>query len=142
MRPPEYALIAHVRGTGQSTADTAQISESSTMSNLCPDHSDGRHRYDELGICMGATCTAQVRELKPCRSPYCECERDKCTHPGFRDARHEDDAATEEARLRAIFEATARDSFNFRRSRRGTYINPAIARDWKWFCLGSKKGKA
>jgi len=26
-------------------------------------------------------------ELKPCRSPYCECEKGKCTHPGFFDAR-------------------------------------------------------
>jgi flavin-dependent thymidylate synthase len=25
--------------------------------------------------------------LKPCRSPYCECEPGKCTHPGFFDAR-------------------------------------------------------
>jgi len=25
----------------------------------------------------------------PCRSPYCECDRGKCTHPGFHDARHE-----------------------------------------------------
>ena len=25
---------------------------------------------------------------QPCHSPYCECERDKCTHPGFHDARH------------------------------------------------------
>lgn len=27
---------------------------------------------------------------KPCRSPYCECEEDKCTHPGFHDARGDD----------------------------------------------------
>ena len=40
----------------------------------CPDHSDGRHRYDEMGFCMGVSCTAQERELKPCRSPYCECD--------------------------------------------------------------------
>lgn len=26
---------------------------------------------------------------KPCRSPYCECDIGKCTHPGFHDARHE-----------------------------------------------------
>ena len=25
--------------------------------------------------------------MKPCRSPYCECEVGKCTHPGFYDAR-------------------------------------------------------
>lgn len=24
---------------------------------------------------------------KPCRSPYCECPIDKCSHPGFHDAR-------------------------------------------------------
>lgn len=80
-------------------------------------------------------------KLKPCRSPYCECEPGKCTHPGFRDARHEAvESADEEDRLRALFEATAKDSFNFRRSRRGTYVNPAIARDWKWFYIGATKG--
>ncbi len=26
--------------------------------------------------------------LKPCRSPYCECTKYKCTHPGYYDARH------------------------------------------------------
>lgn len=26
-------------------------------------------------------------ELKPCKSPYCECDIGKCTHPGFYDAR-------------------------------------------------------
>lgn len=26
--------------------------------------------------------------MKPCRSPYCECSKDQCTHPGFYDARH------------------------------------------------------
>jgi len=24
----------------------------------------------------------------PCRSPYCECTKDQCNHPGFFDARH------------------------------------------------------
>lgn len=28
-----------------------------------------------------------TRELKPCRSPYCECDVGACTHPGFYDAR-------------------------------------------------------
>lgn len=27
--------------------------------------------------------------MKPCRSPYCECEAGACTHPGCYDARHE-----------------------------------------------------
>lgn len=27
--------------------------------------------------------------LKPCRSPYCECTKNQCTHPGYYDARHE-----------------------------------------------------
>ncbi len=39
--------------------------------------------------------------------------------------------------LRAIFERANRDSYKFKRSRRGTYSNPAIARDWKWFLLGA-----
>lgn len=29
------------------------------------------------------------KALKPCRSPYCECDKGKCTHPGFYDARDE-----------------------------------------------------
>lgn len=28
-------------------------------------------------------------QLKPCRSPYCECTPGQCTHPGCYDARHE-----------------------------------------------------
>ena len=38
--------------------------------------------------------------------------------------------------LRVIFEAQASDSFQFVRSRRGNYRNPAVARDWKWFVAG------
>lgn len=111
-----------------------------TETDQCPDHSDGHHRYGPSGECMGATCKAQSI-LHPCRSPYCECEPGECTRPGFRDARHEViESADEENRLRALFEATAKDSFNFRRSRRGTYVNPAIARDWKWFYIGATKG--
>lgn len=40
--------------------------------------------------------------------------------------------------LRRKFEAQARCSFNFKRSRRGTYVNPPTARDWKWFQAGFK----
>lgn len=42
-----------------------------------------------------------------------------------------------EAGLREQFEALARDSYGFRRSRKGSYMNPAVARDWKWFQLGA-----
>jgi len=39
--------------------------------------------------------------------------------------------------LRAQFEAQASDpSHKLRRSRKGTYVNPALARDWKWFQAG------
>lgn len=41
------------------------------------------------------------------------------------------------AALRAAFEAQNRDTHNFRRSHRGTYANPVIARDWKWFQRGA-----
>jgi len=30
-----------------------------------------------------------------------------------------------------------RDSYGLKRSRKGTYRNPAVARDWKWFQLGA-----
>ena len=45
--------------------------------------------------------------------------------------------AESEQDLRTRFEALARDSYNFKRSRRDCYVNPATARDWKWFCLGA-----
>lgn len=47
----------------------------------------------------------------------------------------------EQAALRAKFESLASDSFGFRRSHRGTYMNPAVARDWKWFQLGAATNK-
>ena len=31
--------------------------------------------------------TTHVVELRPCRSPYCECDVGKCAHPGCYDAR-------------------------------------------------------
>lgn len=40
-------------------------------------------------------------------------------------------ALTEQA-----FESLSTDSFGFSRSVRGTYRNPPIAREWKWFNLG------
>lgn len=43
----------------------------------------------------------------------------------------------DEDAFRVDFERLASDSYNFKRSRRGTYMNPAIARDWKWFQLGA-----
>lgn len=35
-----------------------------------------------------------------------------------------------------FFESENRDSYGFKRSVRGTYVNGAVARDWKWFQLG------
>jgi hypothetical protein len=44
--------------------------------------------------------------------------------------------------LRKHFEALASDpSFKLSRSRRGTYVNPAVARDWKWFQLGASQAQ-
>ena len=45
---------------------------------------------------------------------------------------------TEEA-LRTKFEAlVVHDSYGFKRSRRGTYVNPARARDWRMFLEGAR----
>lgn len=44
--------------------------------------------------------------------------------------------ATEDE-LREVFESMANDTHGFKRSRRGTYQNPSVARDWKWFCAGA-----
>ena len=30
-----------------------------------------------------------IEYLQPCKSPYCECDVNKCSHPGFYDARGE-----------------------------------------------------
>lgn len=43
---------------------------------------------------------------------------------------------------RAAFEALASDSFNFKKSRRGFYVNPPISRDWKWFQAGASHARA
>lgn len=44
------------------------------------------------------------------------------------------------SKLRDAFECAVagHDSYGLKRSRRGTYVNPAIARDWRWFQLGSE----
>lgn len=48
----------------------------------------------------------------------------------------------DEISLRILFESLASDpSFKFARSRKGTYVNGATARDWKWFQLGAKARK-
>jgi hypothetical protein len=41
--------------------------------------------------------------------------------------------------LRADFERLANKNAacGLKRSRKGTYVNPQIARDWKWFQLGA-----
>lgn len=39
--------------------------------------------------------------------------------------------------LRERFEKLAHDSYGFKRSRKGNYVNPVVARDWKWFQLGA-----
>lgn len=49
-----------------------------------PDHND-----DLTAAYMLGRYESRQEQLKPCHSPYCECEKGKCTHPGFYDARHE-----------------------------------------------------
>ncbi len=39
--------------------------------------------------CINALRKENGVGLRPCRSPYCECDPGKCTHPGCYDARHE-----------------------------------------------------
>jgi len=47
---------------------------------------------------------------------------------------------TDNPSLRDEFERlkkySAGNRLGFRRSRKGTYMDPALARDWKWFQLG------
>jgi hypothetical protein len=42
---------------------------------------------DESGEYKLPTEAAELLGLCPCRSPYCECEQNKCSHPGCYDAR-------------------------------------------------------
>ena len=55
----------------------------------------------KTGECVGPTSSLLLAAaaLHPCRSPYCECELGKCTHPGFYDARHEPTAAAHDDEL-------------------------------------------
>lgn len=51
--------------------------------------------------------------------------------------------STEIAKLRTEFEKLASDpTYKFARSPKGTYRNPALARDWKWFKLGKAQADA
>ncbi len=49
---------------------------------------------------------------------------------------------TDEDALRTEFESLASDSYKFKRSRKGTYVNSSVARDWKWFKLGAQRAPA
>jgi len=42
----------------------------------------------KAGLRFPAVAQSQHKNsLRPCRSPYCECDHGKCTHPGCYDAR-------------------------------------------------------
>lgn len=43
---------------------------------------------ETVAHCMNHGCVPK-QALKPCRSPYCECDHGKCSHPGCYDARGE-----------------------------------------------------
>lgn len=59
---------------------------------------DGQEQYGPTALIAAMRCfvasklgdEVDVPEqlvLKPCRSPYCECQVNQCSHPGFYDAR-------------------------------------------------------
>jgi len=50
------------------------------------DDAQARQDVFALQARLGQTEDEPV-SLKPCRSPYCECDSGECTHPGFYDAR-------------------------------------------------------
>jgi len=54
-------------------------------SGSCPQC--GATPYEVCDAHPEATSCFRRSGIKPCRSPYCECEHGKCTHPGFYDAR-------------------------------------------------------
>lgn len=81
------------------------------------------------GRCEGSGETTYLSDGSPdAYDVACNCPR--CGGSGARRIE------LNETELRAQFEALAHDSYGFKRSRKGTYQNPAVARDWKWFQLG------
>jgi hypothetical protein len=42
-----------------------------------------------------------------------------------------------EDELRAVFESLGQNTWNYDKTARGAYSNPAIARDWRWFKRGA-----
>jgi hypothetical protein len=56
----------------------------------CANVADKYVRDGDIDIAVVIRRNYGFEELKPCKSPYCECEIGKCTHPGFYDARGEE----------------------------------------------------
>lgn len=46
------------------------------------------------------------------------------------------------ALLRAQFEKQLNDSYGFRQSRRGVYVNPTVQSRWSWFLRGYSIGRS
>jgi len=72
-----YAIVAHFNNGGMFVDRAAALSAANKLAGLIGD------------VKRFLDAPAQKSESKPCRSPYCECDKGKCTHPGFYDARGE-----------------------------------------------------
>jgi len=62
---------------------------------------DWAHRGTSDDVVAYRVVEAIAKDLKPCRSPYCECAAGQCTHPGCYDARGESAPKTGFAELTA-----------------------------------------
>ena len=71
-------------------ASLVAAAEREECAKVCEDF-DFEFQDDSAGTLQGAAEAVRARrpKLKPCRSPYCECDHGKCSHPGFYDARGE-----------------------------------------------------
>jgi len=76
---------AHIERVGDRRASTVyECGSCGCYLETCEEFNHGRIWNERHTV-----APSQEPALKPCRSPYCECDQGACTHPGFYDARGE-----------------------------------------------------
>lgn len=72
--------------TGRSTPSLQTASPKDTYKMRIP-QSTAKSQASLLNLDFSNLELRVLATLKPCKSPYCECDEGKCSHPGFYDAR-------------------------------------------------------
>lgn len=70
---------------------------------------------DSMKACVGLSSAVDKwvgDDLRPCRSPYCECPAGECSHPGCYDARDMPDEKTMNAMVKELNELTGNAFIN------------------------------